>query len=73
MISEAFPKTPKGGEKGMVCHWYVTLDGTTAHLASEVFSASQPSANGKIPLDWCAFLVLDAQQKAEVRGALGAS
>ena len=60
----AFPKgTPKGGEKGMVCHWYVTMaNKKTAHLPSEVFHAK-----GSVQLDWCAFLVLDAGAQADVR------
>ncbi|CAK9085076.1 unnamed protein product [Durusdinium trenchii] len=64
----AFPKgTPKGGETGMVCHWYVTMEGNTktAHLPSEIFRPN--AAGGSIQLDWCAFLVLDAGAKADVR------
>eukprot|EP00435_Cladocopium_sp_Y103_P073938 s689_g45.t3 len=60
----AFPKgPPKGGEKGMVCHWYITMaTGKTAHLPSEVFTPK-----GSVQLDWCAFLVLDAGAQADVR------
>lgn len=60
----AFPKgPPKGGEKGMVCHWYITMaNGKTAHLPSEVFTPK-----GSVQLDWCAFLVLDAGVQADVR------
>lgn len=60
----AFPKgSPKGGEKGMVCHWYITMaSGKTAHLPSEVFTPK-----GSVQLDWCAFLVLDAGAQADVR------
>lgn len=57
---------PPGSEQGLVCHWYVSLpNGCTDHSASEPFVA--PRSAQHVQLDWCAFLVVDANAEADLR------